>query len=338
MKLAEFDFRLPQELIAQFPQEARDQSRLMVVNRRRGRWEHGLFSDLPDFLTKDDLLVVNDSRVFPARLFARKEDLGARTEILLLQREQEDIWTGLIKPGRRAEVGTRLVVHPEHLEIEVLDQGSSAERRLRLFCKGDIWAALERFGHTPLPPYIHRPAQPDDRDRYQTVYARKSGSVAAPTAGLHFTAELLEKISYCRARLDVGYGTFKPMVEEEIEGHEMDAEYYCLTPEAVEKIRYHRSAGGRVVAVGTTTTRLLEHIFLKHGEVVADQGLTNLFIRPGFTFGAVEGLITNFHLPRSTLLMLVAAFAGQDLVKRCYQAAIKERYRFYSYGDCMLIL
>ena len=338
MKLAEFDFRLPQELIAQFPQGARDQSRLMVVNRRQGRWEHGLFSDLPDFLTKRDLLVVNDSRVFPARLFARKEGLGARTEILLLQQQQEDVWTGLIKPGRRAKVGTRLVVDPEHLEIEVLDQASSAERRLRLRCKGDIWAALEQFGHTPLPPYILRPAQPDDRDRYQTVYARESGSVAAPTAGLHFTAELLERISYCRARLDVGYQTFKPVVEEEIERHEMDAEYYCLAAEAVEKIRYHRSAGGRVVAVGTTTTRLLEHIFLKHGEVVADQGLTGLFIQPGFTFGAVGGLITNFHLPRSTLLMLVAAFAGQDLVKRCYQAAIEERYRFYSYGDCMLIL
>ncbi len=338
MKLAEFDFRLPQELIAQFPQEVRDQSRLMVVNRRQGRWEHARFSDLPDFLTKRDLLVVNDSRVFPARLFARKEGQGARTEILLLQQEEDDVWIGLIKPGRRAKAGTRLVVDPEHLEIEVLDQGVSAERRLRLRCQGDVWAVLERFGHTPLPPYIHRSDHPEDRDRYQTVYARESGSVAAPTAGLHFTAELLARIPYCRVRLDVGYGTFKPVVEEEVERHEMDAEYYRLAADAVEKIRYHRSAGGRIVAVGTTTTRLLEHIFLKHGKLVADQGRTDLFIRPGFTFGAVGGLITNFHLPRSTLLMLVAAFAGQDLAKRCYQAAIEERYRFYSYGDCMLIL
>ena len=310
----------------------------MVVNRQRGRWEHAHFSDLPDFLTKPDLLVVNDSRVFPARLFARKEGQGARTEILLLQQEQEDVWIGLLKPGKRAKVGTHLIVDPGHLEIEVLDHASSPKRRLRLCCKGDVWAALERFGHTPLPPYIRRPADAEDRDRYQTVYARQSGSVAAPTAGLHFTPELLERIPYCRVRLDVGYGTFKPVVEEDVERHEVDAEHYSLTTEAAETIRYHRGAGGRIVAVGTTTTRLLEHIFLKHGEVVADQGLTGLFIRPGFTFGAVGGLITNFHLPRSTLLMLVAAFAGQELVKRCYQAAIEKRYRFYSYGDCMLIL
>ena len=338
MKLAEFDFRLPEELIAQSPQRARDQSRLMVVNRQRGRWEHAHFSDLPDFLTKPDLLVVNDSRVFPARLFARKEGQGARTEILLLQQEQEDVWIGLLKPGKRAKVGTHLIVDPGHLEIEVLGHASSPKRRLRLCCKGDVWAALERFGHTPLPPYIRRPADAEDRDRYQTVYARQSGSVAAPTAGLHFTPELLERIPYCRARLDVGHGTFKPVVEEDVERHEVDAEHYSLTTEAAQKIRYHRGAGGRIVAVGTTTTRLLEHIFLEHGEVVADQGLTGLFIRPGFTFGAVGGLITNFHLPRSTLLMLVAAFAGQELVKRCYQAAIEKRYRFYSYGDCMLIL
>ena len=338
MKLAEFDFRLPQELIAQFPREARDRSRLMVVNRRQGRWEHTRFSNLPDFLSKRDLLVINDSRVFPARLFARKEGQGTRTEILLLQREQEDIWIGLLKPGRRAKLGTRWIVDPEHLVIEVLDEASSPVRRLRLCCKEDVWAALERFGHTPLPPYIRRAAHPEDRDRYQTVYAREAGSVAAPTAGLHFTPELLERIAYCRVRLDVGYGTFKPVAEEEIQNHEMDTEGYRVAADAAEKIRHHRSTGGRIVAVGTTTTRLLEHLFLKHGEVVADQGQTRLFIRPGFTFGIVGGLITNFHLPRSTLLMLVAAFAGQDLVRRCYQAAIEERYRFYSYGECMLIL
>ena len=338
MKLAEFDFRLPQELIAQSPRGARDQSRLMVVSRCKGSWEHALFSDLPDFLSKSDLLVVNDSRVFPARLLARKEGQGTRTEVLLLQQEANDVWIGLIKPGRRAKLGTRLVVDPGHLEIEVLDRGSSSKRRLRLHCKGDVWEALERFGHTPLPPYIHRPDRPEDRERYQTVYAREFGSVAAPTAGLHFTAGLLERISFCRVQLDIGYGTFKPVTEEEIESHEMDAEYYRLAEEAVEKIRCHRSGDGRIVAVGTTTTRLLEHIFLKHGSLVADQGLTDLFIRPGYTFGVVGGLVTNFHLPRSTLLMLVAAFTGHDLVKRCYQAAIEERYRFYSYGDCMLIL
>ena len=337
MKLKEFDFCLPQELIAQFPKEKRDDSRLMVVDRRRGRWEHVRFSDLSRFLSEQDLLVLNDSRVFPARLFARKKKGGARIEILLLQRLQEEVWTGLVRPGRRVSIGTHLVVAPGQLEIEILDEPSIAERRLRLYCEGDIWSTLDRFGQTPLPPYIQRQAVPDDRDRYQTVYARDFGSVAAPTAGLHFTTELLERIPHCRVRLDVGYGTFRPVVETEGERYDMDAEPYRLSLEAAEKIVRHRKAGGRIIAVGTTTTRLLEHIALTHGELIADKGTTNLFIRPGFTFRAIEGLITNFHLPKSSLLMLVAAFAGLDLVKSCYQDAIEQRYRFYSYGDSMLI-
>ena len=337
MKIADFDYHLPPELIAQYPSEKRDQSRLMVVDRVSQSLEHHRFRDLPRFLSSQDLLVLNNTRVIPARLFAYREGRQEKIEVLLLSSLEGDVWEALIKPGKKARPGVRLVFQSGEFEAEVLDASDSTVRQLRFEYSGEFWEWIDRLGQTPLPPYISRQSTTDDRQRYQTVFASVPGSVAAPTAGLHLTQELLEETSHCKITLHVGYGTFKPVSVESVEEHQMDSEYYEIGSEAATRIAEIQSIG-RVIAVGTTTTRALEHVFSKHQQIAPDRGWTDLFISPGFDFRVIGGLITNFHLPRSTLLLLVSAFAGRKLVQECYREAIDQGYRFYSYGDAMLIL
>lgn len=341
VRLSEIDYELPAELIAQRPVEKRDHSRLMVVRRTTGEIEHARFCDLPTLTEPGDLFVLNNSRVLPARLFATKKGGEARIELLLLNEVAEGLWEALVRPGRRARPGTRLILEPGGVEAEVLESDLPEKRRIRFESEGNLRDWIERFGMTPLPPYIKRPGvgeTPLDRERYQTVYAKESNSVAAPTAGLHFTRELLETLATCEITLHVGYGTFKPVQADEIERHTMDREYYSIPPAAAGQIAKASAAGKRTIAVGTTTTRTLEHVARLHGEVVADRGWTDLFIYPPYEFRAAKGLITNFHLPKTTLLLLVSAFAGRELIRMAYESAIRERYRFYSYGDAMLIL
>ena len=337
MKIADFDYHLPPELIAQHPCEKRDQSRLMVVYRVSQSLEHHRFRDLPRFLSSRDLLVLNNTRVIPARLFAYREGRQEKIEVLLLSCLEGDVWEALIKPGKKARPGVRLVFQSGEFEAEVLDASDSAVRQLRFEYSGEFLEWIDRLGQTPLPPYISRQSTTDDRKRYQTVFAGVPGSVAAPTAGLHLTQELLEETSHCKITLHVGYGTFKPVSAESVEEHQMDSEYYEIGSEAATRIAEVQRTG-RVIAVGTTTTRALEHVFSKHQQIAADRGWTDLFISPGFDFRVIGGLITNFHLPRSTLLLLVSAFAGRKLLQKCYREAIDRGYRFYSYGDAMLIL
>ncbi len=341
MRLSEVDYELPSDLIAQRPVEKRDHSRLMVVRRDSGEIEHARFCDLPFFVEPEDLFVLNNSRVFPARLFGIKKGGTARIEILLLNEIAEGLWEALVRPGRRARSGTRLTLEPGHVEAEILESDSSDKRRIRFESKGNLRDWIERCGNIPLPPYIKRQGKsekPFDRERYQTVYAKESNSVAAPTAGLHFTPDLLRRLHSCEITLHVGYGTFKPVQEVEVENHRMDREHYSIGSDAVEKIGECSQSGHRVIAVGTTTTRTLEHVAQVHGKVFADSGWTDLFIYPPFDFQAVNGLVTNFHLPKSTLLLLVSAFGGKELIRSAYELAIRERYRFYSYGDAMLLL
>ncbi len=313
----------------------------MVLNRRSRRLEHARFRDLPCFLLPEDLLVANDTRVFPARLYARRNTSGALLEVLLLRRHTADVWEVLLKPGRRAKEGDHLIFQKEDFEAEVLDSSPGPIRHLRFRQKGKFEPWLERLGRMPLPPYICRKVEEEnglDRERYQTVFARTSGSIAAPTAGLHFTPELLRQLTHCTITLHVGYGTFQPIRVQRIENHRMEAEYYEVCEEAAQRMRRYSASGRRVVAVGSTTTRVLEAVFARYGQIVAARGWTDLFVYPGYQFRAIGGLITNFHLPQSSLLLLVSAFAGTDLIRKCYQEAIDRGYRFYSYGDAMLIL
>jgi len=336
---SDFDYDLPAASIAQEP-APRGESRLLVLDRPAPE-RHSRVRDLPRLLRPGDLLVLNDTRVIPARLYGRSAG-GGRMEILLIERVAEREWEALVKPGKRARPGA-LIEIAEGLAAEVVDkrEEGSAHRYLLRFTE-PIEPHLERLGHIPLPPYIHRPDTPEDRERYQTVYARSPGAVAAPTAGLHFSAELLREIEAAgietaRVTLHVGIGTFKPVAAERIEEHRMDRERYEIGEEAAEAIRRAREAGRRIVAVGTTVVRTLEGAALAgKGEVRAGSGATDLFITPGFRFQVVDVLLTNFHLPRSTLLMLVSAFAGRERVLACYQEAVREGYRFYSYGDAML--
>lgn len=355
MKTAEFDYELPPELIAQTPVDPRDTSRLMVVDRRSGEIAHRHFYALPEFLRLGDLLVHNESRVIPARLFARKPT-GGKVEILLLRPRSPDVWEALVR-GRRVRPGLRLALldspggHPIDAQAMVSEAGEHG-RRVLTFDRPALELAAQ-VGVTPLPPYIHTSLE--DTERYQTVYARVPGSAAAPTAGLHFTPELLLKLREMDVRsafvtLHIGLDTFRPVSEERVEDHCMHTEYASLTPEVARQVNQTRLEGHQVVAVGTTSVRVLETAALAAagGEagaeacpwrsVAAFEGYTDLFIYPGFRFRAVDALITNFHLPRSTLLMLVAAFAGQELLEQAYAQAIEERYRFYSFGDAMLIL
>lgn len=340
-----FDYALPEAQIAAFPAQRRDESRLLVVDRNTGELQHHIFRDIESLIPPGDALVVNETRVFPARLLGRRAS-GAEAEVLLLHPEASDWgstdWIALVRPGNKLKPG-RFVEFDEHLRIEILDTLPDGNRRVRLHTELPIEAAIHRYGRMPLPPYIDRAADVVDTERYQTVFARSEGSVAAPTAGLHFTPELLaaleEKgVAIVRIVLHVGVGTFRPVEVENPAEHVMHEEMFEVSQEAAQQINAVRESGGSIWAVGTTVTRTLESVASGDGIVHPGNGSTRLFIRPGYTFKAVDHLITNFHLPRSTLLMLVAAFGGYDNVMAAYRSAVEQGYRFYSYGDAMLLL
>jgi S-adenosylmethionine:tRNA ribosyltransferase-isomerase len=345
--LSEFDFELPDSQIAQAPAE-RGTSRLLVLDRTAGSWQHRHVRDLPGLLGAGDLLVVNDSRVMPARLLGRREPSGGQVECLLLRRLGDSEWDVLLHPGQKMKPGTRARFGEGRLqlELEVLSQHTFGRRRatLRRQDGGSVDESIDAFGHMPLPPYIKRPDTSADRERYQTVYARARGSVAAPTAGLHLTSALLSELSSRGVRraditLHVGYGTFSPIRVEDVEAHRVDPEVFEISQQTADAVSRAQDEGRRIVAVGTTTTRTLESVAREHtGRVVPASGETDLFISPGFRFQVLGGLMTNFHLPKSSLLVLVCAFAGRELVLAAYRDAVREGYRFYSYGDAMLIL
>jgi S-adenosylmethionine:tRNA ribosyltransferase-isomerase len=344
-RTADYDFALPPELIAQTPLDRRDASRLLVVDRGAGTIAHRTFAELPTLFASGDALALNTTRVFRARLLGRR-DSGAPAEVLLLRAVASDdgrpTFEAMVSPGSKLKPGRRVTV-ADDLVVEILGTTGQGTRHVRLLTPGDPMAAVERHGHVPLPPYIHRADAPADVARYQTVYARESGSVAAPTAGLHFTPELLAAIAARGVRridvlLHVGAGTFKPVDVEDPAEHVMHEEWYEVSEAAAAAVQDARAAGGKLWAVGTTTARTLESAAAADGVVHAGARDTNLFIRPGYRFHVVDRLVTNFHLPRSTLLMLVAAFAGYELTMRAYAEAVAERYRFYSYGDAMVIL
>jgi len=351
VRVSEFDFDLPPDLIAQAPPSERGRSRLMRLDRVSGDVTHGVFGDLPGLLRAGDLLVLNDTRVFPARLLGRREPGGGAVECLLVARLDtapgEERWRALVSPGARVGVGTRLVFDGPggRLEGEVVERRDSG-RIVRLATPdgSPVMAAIERLGHMPLPPYIKRPDEASDRERYQTVFARHNGSVAAPTAGLHFTPETLAALDRAGVErttitLHVGYGTFQPVRSEFVADHRMGYEAYEVGADAAAALSRARAEGRRVVAVGTTSTRTLESLTIQpDGRIAPGSGETGLFIAPGYAFRVVDGLVTNFHVPRSSLLMLVSAFAGVEATRHAYREAIAARYRFYSYGDAMLIV
>jgi S-adenosylmethionine:tRNA ribosyltransferase-isomerase len=347
MDVRTFDFELPPDLIAQEPSAERGGSRLLVLERETGRVEHAAFTALPDYLSPGDLLVVNDSRVYPARLLGRRVPSGGAVECLLVRRCGDALWEALVHPGQKLKPGARVIFEGARtLYGEILERRFYGRRLLRLWDADgrSVDDAIDAIGHVPLPPYIRRTDRADDRDRYQTMFAARRGSIAAPTAGLHFTAAMAEAlrargINIVSITLHVGYGTFQPVRTERVEDHRIEAEHYEIDPAAAQTINAALAAGRRVIAVGTTTTRTLEAVAgSASGRVEAGSGETDLFIFPGFEFGVIRGLITNFHLPQSSLLMLVAAFAGRERVLAAYRAAVEQRYHFYSYGDAMLIV
>lgn len=337
----DFDFDLPEELIAQTPLSDRSSSRLLVVDRETGKFEDKHFYNIIDELAPGDALVMNDTRVLPARIYGEKQETGAHLEILLLNNIEGDTWETLIKPAKRAKVGTKITFGDGRLEAVVEEELDHGGRIIRFQYKGIFLEILESLGEMPLPPYIKE--RLEDPDRYQTVYAKENGSAAAPTAGLHFTPELLEQIAAKGVKLvyltlHVGLGTFRPVSVDNIADHEMHSEFYRLTKEAAAQLNEVRANGGKIVAVGTTSIRTLETIGTKFdGQIKADSGWTSIFITPGYQFKIVEAFSTNFHLPKSTLVMLVSAFAGRDLTLSAYQHAIDERYRFFSFGDAMFL-
>lgn len=345
MLVSEFDYQLPRELIAQEPPAVRGTSRMLALSRETGGWRDSLFSELPDLLQSGDLLVINESRVIPARLFTATG--RGRIEVLLTQQTGEWEWRALGRPARKLPLGTTLKFRSPggaELTAEVTGCGAFGERTLQFARDGRFFEKLEQVGHVPLPPYIKRPDRLKDRERYQTVYACKRGSVAAPTAGLHFTREILDRIQkreieIAKVTLHVGLGTFQPVRVDDVESIHLHSERFILPESTAEALNRARREGRRIIAVGTTTVRTLEHCARnsKGGEITPSAGETSLFIAPGFDFRIVQGLVTNFHLPQSTLLMLVAAFAGQERVLRAYRHAVEANYRFFSYGDCMLI-
>ena len=342
LKTSDFDYHLPEELIAQTPLERRDASRLLVYDRAGDSMEHRVFADVAEYLRPGDVLVVNDTRVIPARIIGIRPETGGKMEFLLLKRTDGDCWEALAKPARRAKPGTVFVFGEGQLKAEVVAEGEEGMRTIRLLCDGVLEEALDAVGAMPLPPYIHERLK--DPERYQTVYARERGSAAAPTAGLHFTPELLQRLAgqgipTVPVLLHVGLGTFRPVAADDLSQHKMHSEYYEVTAESAARINAARAAGGRVVAVGTTSARTLETATGNDGIVQAGSGWTDIFITPGYRFKAVDALITNFHLPRSTLLMMISAFAGsRERVLRVYETAVEQRYRFFSFGDAMLLL
>jgi S-adenosylmethionine:tRNA ribosyltransferase-isomerase len=341
-RTSDYDFALPPELIAQAPAERRDASRLLVVDRATGERSHRGFADLADLVAPGDALVLNETRVFPARLLGRRSS-GAEAEVFLLHPEGDPYtWRALVRPGAKLKPGRRVEVAPE-LSVEIVGSTPGGERIVRLHTELPVEEALDRFGEVPLPPYVDRAATAEDRERYQTVFARERGSVAAPTAGLHFTPELIAALEARGVRivhlvLHVGVGTFRPVETDDPAEHPMHSEWYRVSPEAAEALNTTRAAGGAVWAVGTTVTRTLESAADEDGTLRAGEGWTDIFIRPPYRFRAVDHLVTNFHLPRSTLLMLVAAFVGYDVAMATYRDAVERRYRFFSYGDAMLLL
>lgn len=362
MLVSDFDYELPPELIAQQPLADRAGSRLLLLSATTGQFEDRQFRDFPGLLRPTDLVIFNNTRVFPARLFGRRgglksqaisrrnaaarEFLHGRMEVLLTRQLQPapNEWECLVRPGRKLSVGERLFFgEHDELQAEIIARGDFGERHIRFAPVDDFFQQVEKIGHIPLPPYIARADAPTDRERYQTIYARERGSVAAPTAGLHFTPEVLTRIrergvETAEITLHVGLGTFQPVRTEKVEEHQLHSEYYSVSEEAAGKIQAARQRNRRIVAVGTTTVRTLEYVAQQHsGEVRAGRGEANLFIYPGYKFQVVQGLLTNFHLPQSTLLMLVCAFSGKDNSLRAYRHAVAQRYRFYSYGDCMFV-
>ncbi|WP_010292969.1 tRNA preQ1(34) S-adenosylmethionine ribosyltransferase-isomerase QueA [Clostridium senegalense] len=340
MNVKDFYFDLPEELIAQVPLDKRDESRLMLVDKNTGELEHRTFKDIIDFLDEGDCLVLNDTRVMPARLYGHKEETGAKMEFLLLRRLEKDVWETLVKPGKRAKVGNRFEFGEGKLKAEVIEVLENGNRKVRFEYEGIFEEVLDALGEMPLPPYITEKLE--DKERYQTVYSREVGSAAAPTAGLHFTEELLEKlkekgVNIAFVTLHVGLGTFRPVKTEKVEEHEMHSEYYYLNKENADTINAAKDKGKRVIAVGTTSNRTLESIADESGRVKEQSGYTSIFIYPGYKFKIVDALITNFHLPESTLIMLISAFSTRDIVMNAYKEAVQERYRFFSFGDAMFL-
>lgn len=372
MRVSDFDYQLPRELIAQHPLAERDASRLLMLERAGKRWEDHEFQELPELLRGDELVIVNNARVLPARLFGRRVGVAARQpgrhsrgrrefltsmiEVLLTRQLSPDVWEALVRPGRKIRTGERVVFGEDELQAEIIGRGEFGLRRLRFSSRADVMQTIERLGHVPLPPYIDRPDEPADRDRYQTIFARRSGAIAAPTAGLHFTPAVLERlqakgIEVCELTLRVGLGTFQPIHAEDVESHRLHSEAYEISADVASTIQEAKERCRPVLAVGTTVVRALEDAARKQRSahagsavpgkkarvVEAGAATADIFIYPGHEFQVVDQLLTNFHLPKSSLLVMVSAFAGRELVLRAYKHAIEQRYRFYSYGDCMLI-
>ena len=340
MDVKDFYYDLPQELIAQDPLEDRSSSRLMVLDKITGEVEHRHFKDITEYLRPGDCLVINNTKVIPARLYGVKEGTEAKIEILLLKRKENDIWETLVKPGKKCKIGTKIVFGEGILTGEVVDIVEEGNRLIQFHYEGIFEEILDRLGQMPLPPYITH--QLKDKNRYQTVYAKYEGSAAAPTAGLHFTTELLQQIeqmgvSIARVTLHVGLGTFRPVKVDDVEQHHMHTEFYRVTKEAADQINQTKQAGGRIICVGTTSCRTIESATDDNGVIHPGEGDTSIFIYPGYRFKMLDCLITNFHLPESTLLMLVSALAGKEHIMAAYEEAVKERYRFFSFGDAMFI-
>ena len=341
MKTSDFFYDLPEELIAQDPLEDRTASRLLVLNRETGAVEHKIFSDVIDYLNEGDCLVINNTRVIPARLIGEKEGTGGKVEVLLLKRRANDVWETLVKPGKKLRPGARVTFGDGRLKAEILEIAEEGNRLVRFYYEGIFEEILDSLGEMPLPPYITHKLE--DKEMYQTVYAKYDGSAAAPTAGLHFTKELLNKIEekgikIASITLHVGLGTFRPVKVDDVNNHHMHTEWYEVNAEAADIINETKRNGGRVICVGTTSCRTIESVADEKGYMKAKTGETDIFIYPGYKFKVMDGLITNFHLPESTLVMLVSAFAGKENVLAAYETAVKERYRFFSFGDAMILI
>jgi len=339
MNVSEFNYELPEELIAQIPINKRDESKLMILNKEAKTIEHKVFKDILDYLQEGDCLVRNNTKVIPARLYGKKET-GANVEFLLLNQIEGDVWESIVRPGNKLHVGTKVIFGDGILEAEVLDIMPGGTRKVEFKYNGIFNEILDKIGLMPLPPYIHEELK--EKDRYQTIYAKYEGSAAAPTAGLHFTEELLEKIKQkgieiANVTLHVGIGTFRPVKVEKIEEHQMHSEHFYIKQEDVDKINNAKKNRGRIIAVGTTSCRVLESVADENGVLKETEGDTNIFIYPGYKFKCIDGLITNFHLPESTLLMLVSALAGKEYVMNAYKEAVEKEYRFFSFGDAMFI-
>lgn len=339
MKTNEFDYNLPEELIAQHPTKNRDEARMMVLDKNTGEREDKYFYDIIDYLKAGDVLVMNDTRVIPARLFGHRPEKEEKIEVFLLNNTEGAKWEVLVRPGKKMKIGTQ-VIFSEELSCKVLEIKEDGNRIVEFYYEGIFNEILDRLGNMPLPPYIKEKLK--DNEDYQTVYSKNPGSVAAPTAGLHFTKELLEKIEangikLAYLTLNVGLGTFRPVNEDEITDHKMHSEFYTLSEETAEILNEAKKEGRRIIAVGTTSIRTLEAVYQKNGKICADSGWTDIFIYPGFEFKVVDAIITNFHLPKSTLIMLIAAFTSKEIILNAYNDAVSKKYRFFSFGDCMFI-